>query len=143
MAEHATQAVRAMGTQLLRGGLLETDPFVNLMEVTNFDPADAVADEIEVTHYESPNGDKEFIAGGVDNGEATLSLNWNPGVYASHNSIRSDKADRLLRWYKCILPGAMETITFRAFVKGLKRNIDRDGAVTADVTFRVSTSNAA
>lgn len=143
MAEHATQAVLGHGTQLQRGGLLEADPYTNYMEVISFDPPDEQADDIEVSHFESPNKQKEYIRGMIDSGEASMSVNWNPTVYASHDSIRSDKADGLLRWYKIILPGGMETITFRAYVKGLKRNADPNGAVTADVTFRVSTINVA
>jgi len=139
MAEHATQAVLGHGTQLQRGGLLITDPFTNFMEVVSFDSPDEQGDDIEVSHFESPGRIKEYIRGMTDSGEAAMSLNWNPGIYASHDSIRSDKADGLLRWYKIILPGAMETITFRAYVKGLKRNADPNGAVTADVTFKVST----
>lgn len=143
MAEHATQAVLGHGTQLQRGGTLEADPYSGIMEVVAFDPPDEQGDDIEVSHFESPNKQKEYIRGMIDSGTATMSVNWNPTVYASHASLRSDKADGLLRWYKIILPGAMETITFRAYVKGLKRNADPNGAVTADVTFRVSTVNAA
>lgn len=143
MAEHATQAVIGHGTQLQRGGTAETDPYTNISEVVSFDSPDEQGDDIEVSHFESPNAQKEYIRGMIDSGEAAMSVNWNPGIYASHASLRSDKADGLLRWYRIILPGAMETITFRAYVKGLKRNADPNGAVTADVTFRVSTINAA
>lgn len=142
MAEHATQAVLGHGTQIQRGGLLDTDPFTNVMEVISFDSPDEQGDDIEVSHFESPSKIKEFIRGMIDAGTAAISVNWNPGVYASHASLRSDKVDGLLRYYRFILPGAMETITFRAYVKGLKRNADPNGAVTADVTFKVSTVTA-
>lgn len=142
MAEHATQAVLGHGTQIQRGGIADTDPFTNVMEVIAFDSPDEQGDDIEVSHFESPNKIKEYIRGMIDAGEASISVNWNPGVYASHASLRSDKEDGLLRYYRFILPGAMETITFRAYVKGLKRNADPNGAVTADVSFKVSTVTA-
>ena len=142
MAEHATQAVLGHGTQIQRGGLLLADPFTNVMEVVAFESPDEQGDDIEVSHFESPGKIKEYIRGMIDAGEASISVNWNPGVYASHASLRSDKDDGLLRYYRFILPGAMETITFRAYVKGLKRNADPNGAVTADVSFKVSTITA-
>jgi hypothetical protein len=143
MAEHATQAVLGHGSQLQRGGFLEADPFTTISEVVSFDSPDEQADDIEVSHFESPNKQKEYIRGMIDTGTAAISLNWNPPVYATHASLRSDKADGLLRWYRIVLAGAVETITFRAYVKGLKRNADPNGAITADVTFKVSTVNAA
>jgi len=142
MAEHATQAVIGHGTQFQRGGLLVGDPFSNIMEVISFDSPDEQGDDIEVSHFESPDKIKEYIRGMIEAGEASISVNWNPTVYASHSSLRSDKEDGLLRYYRFILPGAMETITFRAYVKGLKRNADPNGAVTADVSFKVSTITA-
>lgn len=143
MAEHATQAIIGHGTRLQRGGVSLADAFTDLNEVVGFESPDEVADEHEASHFESPDRYKEFIAGMIDAGEATISLNWRPDLYPSQSSLRDDKADQLLRYYRIILPGAMETITFRAFVKGLKRNIVPNGPMTADVTFRVSSVTVA
>jgi len=140
MAEHATQAVSGRGAQLKRGGLLSTDPYVNLHEVISFDAPNDSADEIEVTHLESPGGRKEYIAGMIDSGEATATLNWRPDVYAEQALLRSDAADRALRYWQFVLPSSMETITFRAFVKGMKPEVTANGALLMAVTFRVSTS---
>ena len=138
MAEHATQSLIGHGTQLQRGGLLEADPFTNLHEVVGFESPDEVADEHEASHFESPGRYKEFIAGMIDAGEATITIGWRPDLYPDQVSLKADKADGLLRYYRIILPGAMETITFRGFVKGLKRNIVPNGPMTADITFRCS-----
>lgn len=138
MAEHATQAVIGRGALLQRGGLLVGDPFTDVHEVTDFKPGNAQRDKHEVTHYESPGGQKEKIAGLIENGTATATLNWNPVIYAEHASLRSDKNDGLLRYYRFTLPGAMETITFRASVTGLERNVPANGPVTVTVTFEVN-----
>ena len=138
MAEHATQAITGAGTQLQRGGVLSTDAFTSLHEVISFDAPSVQADEIEATHFESPEGYKEFIAGKKDAGEATATLNWRPDLYSDQASLQSDAADGLLRYYRFILPGAVQTYTFRAFVKGMKPDVSANGALTMAVTFRVS-----
>lgn len=136
--EYATQAIIGHGTQLQRGGVLVTDAFANLHEVVSFDAPNEQADEHEASHFESPDGYKEFVAGVIDASEATASVNWRPDVYPDQAALRIDAADKLLRYYRLILPGAMETITFRAFVKGLKPDINPNGVLTMAVTFRVS-----
>mgnify|MGYP000874452007 FL=1 len=138
MAEHATQAISGRGTILQRGGLLESDPFSQFHEVVSFDAPNEVADELEARHFESPDGYKEFISGMIDAGEAAMTVNWRRDAYSDHDNLRSDAADKALRYYRCILPDGMETITFRAFVKAMKPNIGPNQTLTMDVTFRCS-----
>lgn len=138
MAEHATQGIIGHGSRLQRGGLLDTDPFTDVHECTDFKPPNAQRDKHEVSHYESPSQQKEKIAGMIDNGQATAVLTWRPDIYAEHASFRSDKNDGLLRYYRFIGPNAMETITFRASVTGLERNYPANGPITATVTFEVN-----
>lgn len=138
MAEHASSAVAGRGTTFQRGGLLPGDPFETVSDVISFGVPDEQMDEVEVTHSESPGGYKEYIRTWIDGGEASVGLNWRPDVHATHASLLADKADGLRRYYRFVLPGGMETVTFYGFVKGLKRNPDIKGAVTAEVTFRVS-----
>ena len=143
MAEHATQAVSGSGTQVLYGGLLITDAYVNFHEVIAFDPPDVQADEIDTTHFESPEGYKEFIPGKKDAGSATVTFNWRPDLYADQANMRTDQAAGTLRYYKFILPTAIEQRVFRAFVKGMKPGISPTGALTMAVTLRVSRETAA
>jgi hypothetical protein len=138
MAEHATQAIIGHGTLLQRGGVASTDAYTDVEECIAFDAPNEMADEHEASHFQSPDGYKEYIAGMIDAGEATATLNWRPDLYASQAAFRTDAADRLLRYYKIILPNAMETITFRAFVKGMKPDVTPNGALTMAITFRVS-----
>jgi hypothetical protein len=143
MPEHASQAIIGRGTLFQRGGLLSTDPYETVSEVISFGIPDEQADEEEVSHSESPDGYKEFIRSWIDGGEASVGLNWRPDLYATQASLRSDKADGLRRYYRFVLPGAMETVGFLGFVKGLKRNVTPKGAITADVSFRASRVTAA
>jgi hypothetical protein len=143
--EHATQAVIGWGTQVQRGngdgdpttGVGET--YQNITEVTAGVPPQDVQDEIEVTHFESPGRRKEFIAGMIDSGEASCVVNYNPGVYAIHDQLVEDFEAGGQHWWRFVLPGGVETITFKAFIKGFARNLGPSDVLTADVTWRVGT----
>ena len=140
MAEHASQAIIGWGSILYRGnrdGPPET--FTQITEVTAFQPPQEAADEIEVTHFESPNRRKEFIQGLIDAGEATATINYNPGVHEMHDTIVEDfEAGTVLNW-RFELPGTIETIDFSAFIRNFQRNLGPSDVLTADVTWRVST----
>jgi hypothetical protein len=145
VAEHATQAIIGWGTQVQRGngdgdpttGVGET--FENITEVTAGQPPQDTADEIEVTHFESPNRRKEFIQGMIDSGEATITVNYQPGVHEKHNELVEDFEAGSLKWWRFVLPGNIETITFKAYISGFVRNLGPNDALTADVTWRVGT----
>lgn len=144
MAEHATIARIGHGTQFQRGnsdGPPET--FTNVHELIAFEPPDVQADDIEVSHLESPGGYKEYIRGMLDAGEVSFSINWDPTGRATHAQIRTDYAAGTSRNYRFVLPGAIETVTFPGYVKGLKRNVAPNGAITADITLKVSGAPAA
>lgn len=148
MAEHATQAIIGWGTQVQRGngdgdpttGVGET--YANITEVVAGQPPQDVADEHEVSHFESPGRRKEFIQGMIDSGEASCTVNYNPGVHAIHDQIVEDFEAGTIGWWRFVLPGAIETISFKAFVKGFTRNLGPNDVLTADVTWRVGTVNS-
>lgn len=140
MAEHASQAIIGWGSILYRGnadGPPET--FTAITDVVAFTPPQEAADEIEVTHFESPNRRKEYIAGLIDAGEASCTINYNPGVYSIHDQLVQDfEAGDNHNWM-FVLPGNIENIVFNAFIRNFARNVAPSDALTADVTFRVST----
>ena len=141
MAEHATQAVLGKGTLFERGnadGPPET--FTTLHEVIAFTPPDEQADDIEVTHFESPNNTKEYIRGLIEAGEASFSVNYNPSAYADHNQIIADKAAGDSHTFRFVLPDSGETWTFTAYVKGLSLSTDPNEAQTLEVTLKVAGS---
>lgn len=141
MAEHATQAVIGWGSYLALGRG-DDDPgpetFDNITEVTAFEPPDEQGDDIEVTHFESPDRTKEYIRGMIDAGEATFTVNYNPGVYQSHQDIVTLKASGAIRNWKFVFPDGMETDAFPAYIKGFKPSIGPNDALTADVTLKVA-----
>ncbi len=143
MTEHATQAVIGWGTQIQYGEVVGTgnygevdEAFANFHEVNTADPPDEQTDEVEATHFESPDKTKEYVQGMIDSGEFTFSLNWRPDLYADHQQLVSDKAAGTRRSYRIVLTGGMETITTPGFVKGLKRSGNPGDLIKCDVTIR-------
>lgn len=140
MAEHATKAKITHGTQFQRGnsdGPPET--FTNINEVTSIDPPTEEADDIEVTHFESPGKRKEYIRGLIDTGEASFTLNWNPLDWAIHDTLRDDLDSGTARNWRFVLNGGIETVTFPGYIKSLKRNMgSASEAITADVVIKVT-----
>src|SRR5690349_13584189 len=76
---------------------------VELVEVVSFDTPQDEADEVEATHLKSPNRRKEFIAGMIDGGEATITLNCVPGS-ATYNLLLAAKNAADTRYLRFILP---------------------------------------
>lgn len=139
MAEHATQAVIGWGSNLALGrGDGPPETFDPIMEVVSFDPPDEKGDDIEVTHFESPDRTKEYIRGMIDAGEASFTVNYNPAAYQSHQDIVAMKQSGEIRNFKFTFPDAMETDAFPAYVKGFKPKLGPNDALTADITLKVA-----
>lgn len=139
MAEHASQAYIGWGSILYREDSASPGSYVQIQEVTAFQPPQTAADEIEVTHFESPNRRKEFIAGMIDSGEATATINFNPSAWPQHDVLADDsESQEKLNW-RFTLPGAIETIDFNAYISAFNRQLAPSDVVTVDITWRVST----
>jgi hypothetical protein len=136
MSEHATQGVIGYGTVLYAGLGDDPETFREIHEMRTAAPPQATADEVEMTHFGSPNRTKEFIQGMIDNGEMTFEVNWRPDFYPDHRRLREDNGTGRKRNYVIVLPGAMETITFPAFVKTLAPSLAPSDAVVMAVTLR-------
>jgi len=101
-------------------------------------------DEVEATHLKSPGRRKEFIAGLIDGGEFTATLNYVPGG-ATDLLLTAAKDTGDTRKIRIVIPDNTGTgtadwnIVTRAFVK--KYAPDRLAAgekITATATFRVT-----
>lgn len=106
-------------------------------------PVDEV-DEIEVTHLQSPNRRKEYIAGLRDGGEFTATMNYSPGS-ASDILLTGALEDGTTRKIRIVIPDESGTgaadwnIVTSAFVKRYApENMTPNEAITATATFRVT-----
>jgi predicted secreted protein len=105
-------------------------------EVTEITPGEATVERVDATHMQSPGRRREYIAGMIDSGEASFSINWNPG----------DATDILLRGY--LNSGAIEehtivfpngvSVTFDAAVTGFSKVLPLEDRMTATVSIAVS-----
>lgn len=66
--------------------------FTKIAEVSNIELTGIEAEDIDVTHLESPDAHMEFIAGLVDAGEVDLELNYTPAEAANlYGLIRTSR----------------------------------------------------
>lgn len=108
-----------------------------IAEVISVTPPNPQADDVEVTHYKSPNRRREYIAGLIEDGEGTIEINYVPGS-ATDVLIRAAVNDGARRSYRFVLPDGNTgwQIDGDCIVKGFERNIPVDDRMTASITVR-------
>jgi len=95
---------------------------VAVVEVNTVGDIDLTADDIEVTHYTSDDGYKEYIQGLRDGGEVTVEGNFVP-TDAGQASLITDFEAGTKRTAVVTLPNAAaSTWTFTAYVKGFTQS---------------------
>lgn len=135
----ATQAIPAQGT------LLQLDDgagnYTTIAEVKDIRGPGFTTNFTDVTSHDSPDYTREFISGLRDPGEVTFSVNFVP-TNPTHNlsaGLMSLQQNRTKRNYKLIFPDVSTTTwTFAAYVSRFEPGAPVDGALTADVTLRVT-----
>ncbi len=115
---------------------LATPAFVEISEVFSVTPGAAETDRIDATHMQSPGRRREYIAGLIDNGEASFEINWVPGS-ASDLLIRGLMDSGVAVAHKVTFPNAV-TVTFDAAIIGFEKEIPVDDRMTATITVAVS-----
>lgn len=102
------------------------------------------ADEIDATHLASPGKRKEFIAGLIDGGEVTLTLNYDPGS-ATDLLLTAAKEAGTTRSLRIVVPSeagdgsADWNFTTSGFVKRYNPNTMAAGdKITATAVIRVT-----
>lgn len=115
---------------------LVTPAFVEVAEVINITPGEAVADRVDATHMQSPGRRREYISGLIDNGEASFEINWVPGS-ATDELLRELFASGATVEHRITFPGDV-TLTFDASIIGFSKVIPIDDRMTATITIAVS-----
>jgi hypothetical protein len=143
MIEHETKAVLGWGCYLeigdrVGGGDPDTDEFNHVYELVAFDNPEESAEDIDVSHFESPKKAIEKLRGMIDAGEGSFSVNYNPAQYPEHVLLVQLKKTGEKRNMRFFLPDDMEQLDWIGYVKTFKRNVDPKGAITADVGVAVA-----
>jgi len=118
------------------------DNYVDLAEVISITPPTFSLDQVDVTHMQSPNRNREFISGLNDPGECSFDINFIPGNSADDRMFEllalPTGASRA-RNCRISYPNGV-TWSFLAELTGYEPTVPVDDKMTATVTFKVSGS---
>lgn len=108
-----------------------------LGEITAVTLPNPQVEEVEATHFGSPNRRREYISGLVEDGEGTFEMNYIPGS-TTDALIRAAIADGVGRSYRIIVPDTSGRwqIDGECIVRGYERLVPIDDRMTAVLTVR-------
>lgn len=137
-----TEARIGWGGEVQLGLDENASSLVELDEVRSCTLPTDEADEHEVTHLKSPNRRKEFIAGMIDAGDMTVTLNYVPGG-ATDILLTAAAAAGDTRAVRIIIPSQTGDpawqITTAGFVKRYAPdNVEPNAPITATAVIRIT-----
>jgi hypothetical protein len=91
--------------------------YTEIGELTDFSLPQDEVDDVEVTHYQSPNKTREYIAGLITPGDSEFTINWIPGN-ATDVLVRGLKVSGARRNHRVSFPNGVK-VTFPAYIKGV------------------------
>lgn len=109
-----------------------------LAEVTDITPPSSTIETVDATHMQSPNGDREFILGLNDPGEASFEMNFVPGS-AADIVLQGVKLARAVVKCRITFPNLV-TWTFDGLLTAYQPAVPTADKMTATVTFKVTGS---
>lgn len=133
-----SQAMTGLGTKIEMKSTPTGSTYVVIGEPFEITPPKQMDDEVEVTHYGSPDGSREYIGGLTDPGECTFSINYIPGG-PTETLLFDAKATRKPRGFRMTWPNGV-TWTFDLLIRGLQPSAPLSDRLTMEVTGRVSGS---
>lgn len=118
----------------------DSDVLTELVEVKSFTLPNGKADQLDATHLKSPNRRREKVAGMIDDGDLTVTLNYVPGS-ATDLLIMQAHTEGDTRDYKAVVPRVSNDweITGQAFISGVDRgDIAPDGVMVCTITLTLA-----
>ena len=110
--------------------------FVELAEVFEVTPPDTQVDQIDVTNYQSPSRQREFIPGLSDPGTASVSMNYVANS-ASDQRIEALRSAGTVLAMRITFPNGVR-VTFNASVQSYTKAVPVDDRMTATVEVKVA-----
>lgn len=128
----------AFGTTLKIGGTAGTA----VVNVTEFDGPEQSAETIDMTAHDSSGSYREIVPSFLDGGEVTMTIQYDPAG-ATHKNAAGGLlylyANRTSSSYALTFPSTpAASWVFTGYVTRFKPSAPLDGALTADVTIKVS-----
>ena len=133
-----SKAMTGLGIVIAMKALADSAQYTDIGEPFEITPPEQMDDEIEVTHFGSPDGVKEFIGGLTDPGECSFNINYVPGG-ATEELLLAAKATRKPRAFKFTWPNGV-TWSFDLLIRGYQPTAPLNDRLTCQVTGRVSGS---
>lgn len=112
--------------------------WIEIAEVFDITPPSSTVDQIDATHMQSPNRNREFISGLSDPGSASFEMNFVPGS-PSDILIQSIRASGEQVQCRITFPNGV-TWEFTGQIESYEPAIPTDDKMTASVSFKVSGS---
>lgn len=119
----------------------ETTPgggaYTTVGEVFEFSGTSSSMDTVDSTDFSHSDGHRRFIAGLIDAGEITFTMNFDPAltVYAAIDTLY--KA-RVIRKWRFAYAGSTVNTVVDAFVIGLSRAVPMDDKMTMEISLKLS-----
>lgn len=128
----------AFGTTLKIGGTAGTA----IVNVTDIAGPKLGAEILDMTAHDSSGSYREIVPTFLDAGEVTCTIQYDP-AHATHKNAAGGLlylfANKTSSSFALVLPSTPATnIVFTAYVTGFEPKMPIDGALTADVTLKVS-----
>jgi hypothetical protein len=114
-------------------GIHNGSTYVDVAEVTNITWPGYARDAVDATHMTSPDSFREYIAGLMDAGEATIEMNFVPSASDVIVAAMVAGAGN----FQIEHPNGVK-LQFAAIVTGYDPGIPLDDKMTASATFKVS-----
>lgn len=115
--------------------------WIEIAEVFDITPPSQAVDQVDVTHMQSPNRTREFIAGLSDPGSASFEMNFVPGS-SSDLKIQEIRGTGEQVLCRVTFPNSV-TWTFTGQIESYEPAIPNEDKMTASVSFKVSGSTVA
>lgn len=132
-----SQAMTGLGIKI-RIKVPPAAAFAEIGEPIEITPPQQLDDEIEVTHFSSPDGVKEYIGGLTDPGECSFGINYVPGG-PTEALVLEAKATRKPVPFEFEWPNGA-VWAFDLLVRGFQPTAPLNDRLTAQVTGRCSGS---
>lgn len=138
-----SNATFAQGTILARETTAGSGVYTTIAEVRSISGPEGDRDEIDVTHQQSPDRHRQYIAGIRDSGSLTFDLNFDPN-HATHNAttgLLADQVSGTVKNYKITFPTTPAVAyVIPAFVKKFGLLAPVDGVLAANLELRVASA---
>jgi hypothetical protein len=112
--------------------------YTELSEITNMSPPNFQADDVDVTHMQSPDRTREFTPGLIDPGEASFEMNWVQGSDTDIILLNLKRAATKVSWKFVWANGTYWE--FLGYVKGYETSAAVEDKQSATCSIKVSGS---